>query len=70
MSRSEWFDGPAGPGDGAARPEGSDEGSGGPPRATGRRRRGPLGTTLLILLAVIVIGGILADVLTEVWWYD
>jgi uncharacterized membrane protein (UPF0182 family) len=70
VSRSEWFDGPAGPGDGSARPEGADEGSGGPPRATGRRRRGPLGTTLLILLAVVVVGGIAADVLTDVWWYD
>ena len=70
MSRSEWFDGPAGPGDGSARPEGSDEGSGRPPRATGRRRRGPLGTTLLVMLGVVVVGGIAADLLTDVWWYD
>ena len=70
MSRSEWFDGPAGPGDGSSRPDGGDEGQGRPPRATGRRRRGPLGTTLLILLGVVVIGGIVADVLTDVWWYD
>ena len=58
MSRSEWFDGPAGPGDGSARPEGPDEGHGGPPRAAGRRRRGPLGTTLLVVLGVVVVGGI------------
>ena len=70
MSRSEWFDGPTGPGDGSSRPEGPDEGNGGPPRAVGRRRRGPLGTTLLVVLGVVVVGGILADVLTDVWWYD
>ena len=70
MSRSEWFDGPTGPGDGPSRPEGPDDGSGGPPRAVGRRRRGPLGTTLLVMLGVVVVGGILADVLTDVWWYD
>ena len=70
MSRSEWFDGPTGPGDGSSRPEGPDDGGGGRPRTAGRRRRGPLGTTLLVMLAVVVIGGIVADVLTDVWWYD
>ena len=70
MSRSEWFDGPTGPGDGSARPEGSDGGSGEPARATRRRRRGPLGTTLLVMLGVVVVGGIAADVLTDVWWYQ
>lgn len=70
MSRSEWFDGPSGPADGPSRPEGSDSGPSGPPRATGRRRRGPLGTTLLVVLGVVVLGGIVADVLTDVWWYD
>ena len=70
MSRSEWFDGPAGPDDGSARPEGSDDGSGGAARPQTRRRRGPLGTTLVVLLVVVVVGGIVADVLTDVWWYD
>ena len=70
MSRSEWFDGPMGPDDGSPRPEGNDGGARGPARPTGRRRRGPLGTTLLVLLALVVIGGIAADVLTDVWWFE
>ena len=70
MSRSEWFDGPAGPDDGSARPEGSDEGPRGPAAPRVRRRRGPLGTTLVVLLVLVVVGGILADVLTDVWWFD
>ena len=51
-------------------PRGPTTGAAGRPRPTGRRRRGPLGTTLLVMLAVVVIGGIVADVLTDVWWYD
>ena len=71
MSRSEWFDGPAGPGEGMPRPEGGDgPGPNGPARQVGRRRRGPLGTTLVVLLVLVVLGGIAADVLTDVWWYD
>ena len=70
MSRSEWFDGPAGPDDGSARPEGSDEGPRGPAAPRVRRRRGPLGTTLVALLVIVVVGGILADVLTDVWWFE
>ena len=71
MSRSEWFDGPAGPGDGTPRPDGGDgPGPNAPARQGGRRRRGPLGTTLVVLLVLVVVGGIAADVLTDVWWYD
>ena len=69
MSRSEWFDGPTGPDDGSARPQGA-EGPGGPPRTETRRRRGPLGTTLVVLVGLFVLGGIAADVLTDIWWYD
>ena len=69
MSRSEWFDGPMGPGDGTPRPEGGD-GTSGPARPVGRRRRGPLGTTIVVLLGLVVLGGIAADILTDVWWYD
>ena len=71
MSRSEWFDGPAGPGDGTPRPGGGDgPGPSAPVRQAGRRRRGPLGTTLVVLLVLVVVGGIAADVLTDVWWYE
>ena len=70
MSRSEWFDGPTGPGEGPARPAGGNGEEGGPPRPRGRRRRGPLGTTLLVMLGLVVVGGILADILTDVWWYE
>ena len=70
MSRSEWFDGPAGPDDGSARPRGGSDGPAAPARPAMRRRRGPLGTTIVVLLAVIVLGGIAADLLTDIWWYD
>ncbi|WP_425474988.1 UPF0182 family protein [Fodinibacter luteus] len=60
-----------GPGDGSPRPEGPDGGPGGPSGpAVRRRRRGPLGTTLLVMLGLVILGGIVADVLTDVWWYD
>lgn len=69
MSRSEWFDGPAGPGDGTPRPEG-DDGGRGPSRAPARRRRGPLGTTLVVLAGLALLSGLVADLLTDVWWYE
>ncbi|WP_392542840.1 UPF0182 family protein [Oryzobacter telluris] len=69
MSRSEWFDGPTGPGDGTPRAEGGD-GPRGPARPTARRRRGPLGTTLVVLAGLALLGGLAADVLTDVWWYE
>src|SRR5688572_11523929 len=70
VSRSEWFDGPAGPGGGTSRPEGGDgPGPGGPARQA-RRRRGQLGTTLVVLLVLVVVGGIAADIATDIWWYD
>ena len=69
MSRSEWFDGPDGPEGGPPRPDRGGDGPAGP-AAGGRRRRGPLGATLLVLLAVVVIAGIAADLLTDLWWYD
>ncbi|MBD3783088.1 MAG: UPF0182 family protein [Micrococcales bacterium] len=65
MSRSDWFDGrdgADGPDEGAGRPEG--------PRPGRLRRRGPLLPTLLVLIALAVLGGIAADVLTDVWWYQ
>ncbi len=72
MSRSEWFGGPMGPDEGAPRPEGGDDG--GPEKPARpqvqRRRRGPLGTTLLVLAALAIIGGIAAGILTDIWWYD
>ncbi len=67
MSRSEWFDGPEGPDGGAPRPEGADEGARPAPE---RRRRGPLGITLVVLVVLVVLSGIVADLLTDVWWYD
>jgi uncharacterized membrane protein (UPF0182 family) len=69
VSRSEWFDGPEGPDSGAPRPEGGDEGSG-PPSAPERRRRGSLGITLVVLVGLVLVSGIAADLLTDVWWYD
>ena len=70
MSRSEWFDGPAGPDDGSARPRG-------PTRVpAGRRRPGSAGDGARsarrssLLLVIVVVGGILADVLTDVWWFE
>ena len=72
MSRSEWFGGPMGPDDGAPRPDGGDDG--GQQRPPGpqaqKRRRGPLGTTLLVLAGLAILGGIAADILTDVWWFD
>ena len=56
MSRSEWFDGPAGPGDGTPRAEGGD-GPRGPARPAARRRRGPLGTTLVVLAGLALARG-------------
>ncbi len=70
MSRSEWFDGPAGPDDGSAHPRGGSDGPAAPARPAMRRRRGPLGTTIVVLLAVVVLGGIAVDLLTDIWWYD
>ncbi len=72
MSRSEWFDGPMGPDDGERRPDGGDDGGAArPPRPQAeKRRRGPLGTTLLVLAGIAILGGIAADILTDVWWFD
>ena len=73
MSRSEWFDGPSGPGDGSPPPQGvpGDGGGAGRPAATAtRKRRGPLGPTLAVLAVLALVGGIAADVITDVWWYD
>lgn len=67
MSRSEWFDGPDGPDEGAPRPGGADTGGGRP--ATGRRR-GPLVPTLLVLAGLAVVVGLVADLSTDVWWYE
>ncbi len=69
MSRSEWFDGPAGPGEGTPRAEGGD-GPRGPARPTARRRRGPLGTTLVVLAGLALLGGLAADLVTDIWWYE
>jgi len=73
VSRSEWFDGPSGPGDGSPPPQGvpGDGGGAGRPAATAtRKRRGPLGPTLAVLAVLALVGGIAADVITDVWWYD
>ena len=73
MSRPEWFDGPSGRGDGSAPPQGGPGGGGGAgrPAATAtRKRRGPLGPTLAVLAVLALVGGIAADVITDVWWYD
>lgn len=67
MSRSDWFDGPDGPGEGSPRPAG---GAGGGAGGVLRRRRGPLLPTALVLIGLAVVGGIAADILTDVWWYD
>ena len=69
MSRSDWFDGPNGPDEGAGRPDG-DGGGGARPAGGARRRRGPLLPTALVLVGLAVVGGIAADLLTDVWWYD
>ena len=39
------------------------------PAAATRRRRGPLGPTVAILIAIVVLVMILAQVWTEVLWY-
>ena len=71
MSRSEWFDGPTGPGDGSARPEGPDEGRGGPPRATRSAASGPAGHhARSSCWRWSSSAASSADVLTDVWWYD
>ncbi len=54
---------PDGPDDGAGR---AGEGA----RPARPRRRGPLLPTLLVLIGLAVVGGIAADVLTDVWWYE
>ncbi|WP_240917832.1 UPF0182 family protein [Phycicoccus sp. HDW14] len=69
MSRSDWFDGPNGPDEGAGRP-GAAGGRGDRPAGPARRRRGPLLPTALVLIGLAVVGGIAADVLTDVWWYQ
>ncbi len=69
MSRSEWFDGPEGPDAGTPGQGGGDEGVRPGPRV-GRRRRGPLGVTLVVLVALSVVVGLAADLFTDLWWYD
>ncbi|MBM6400713.1 UPF0182 family membrane protein [Phycicoccus sonneratiae] len=69
MSRSDWFDGTDGPDEGAGRPGGEDPRAG-RPAGLARRRRGPLLPTALVLIGLAVVGGIAADVLTDVWWYQ
>ncbi|MBT9254117.1 UPF0182 family protein [Phycicoccus sp. MAQZ13P-2] len=66
MSRSDWFDG-------RDRPDGPDDGAGSAgegARPARPRRRGPLLPTLLVLIGLAVVGGIAADLLTDVWWYE
>ncbi len=73
MSRSEWFDGPngpQGPGDDSPGAEGDDGRGGGRPPTLVRRRRGPLLPTLLVLGGLAIVSGIIADLVTDVWWYD
>ncbi len=70
MSRSDWFDGPDGPAGGAPRPPGGDEGAARPAPAGGRRRRGTLGITLAVLVVIVILAGIGADLVTDLWWYD
>ena len=67
MSRSEWFDGPEGPDGGGARP---DRGDGGGGRAAAPRRRSPLVPTLAVLGGLALLSGLVADVVTDVWWFQ
>jgi uncharacterized protein len=65
VSRSEWFDA-------AGAAEGPRSGGPGrPPRPPSLRRRpGPFGSTLAILAVLVVLGGLAADVMTDLWWFD
>jgi uncharacterized membrane protein (UPF0182 family) len=75
VSSSEWFGsgGSAGEGgrpEGAPRSGGSGAGGRRPPTLQFRRRRGPLGPTIAILIALGFLVSIGASLWTEVLWYD
>ena len=71
MSRSEWFESAddankGGEGSPPPRPPRGPRPSG----PVGPRRRSPIGITLAILAALVLLGTIAADVVTDLWWFD
>ncbi|MGL4743740.1 MAG: UPF0182 family protein [Dermatophilaceae bacterium] len=71
MSRSEWFGGADGPGD--QEPDGSGSGRGPTrpvPGLSSRRRPGPLSITVGVVAVLVLLSGVTANVLTDLWWYD
>ncbi|MGL4177509.1 MAG: UPF0182 family protein [Dermatophilaceae bacterium] len=71
MSRSEWFGGADGRGEQEPGGSGSGGGAARPVRVLPPRRRpGPLSITIAVVAVLAVLGGIAANVLTDLWWYD